>query len=76
MASSDTLVLTSLLRRMDVEPLSTQGAHCAILTLSIDGCDGNQVSMPLTPYQASVLSARLKILADTHLHKEIPNERH
>ena len=74
MASSDTLVLTALLRRMDVEPPSIQGAHCAILTLSIDGCDGNQVSMPLTPYQASVLCARLKILADTRLHKEIPNE--
>ena len=72
MASSDTLVITSLLRRMDVESLNIQGAHCAILTLSIDGCGGNQVSMPLTPHQASVLSARLKILADTHLHKEIP----
>ena len=74
MASSDTLVITSLLRRMDVESLNIQGAHCAILTLSIDGCGGNQVSMLLTPHQASVLSARLKILADTHLHKEIPNE--
>ena len=74
MASSDTLVITSLLRRMDVESLNIQGAHCAILTLSIDGCGGNQVSMPLTPHQTSVLSARLEILADTHLHKEIPNE--
>ena len=74
MADTDKLVLTSLLRRMEVEPISSPGAHCAILTLSIDGCDGNQVSMPITPYQASVLSARLKILADTHLHKEIPNE--
>lgn len=74
MASSDTLVITSLLRRMDVESLNIQGAHCAILTLSIDGCGGNQVSMPLTTHQAYVLSARLKILADTHLHKEIPNE--
>ena len=64
MANSDTLVLTSLLRRMDVEPLSTQGAHCAILTLSIDGCGENQVSMPLTPYQALVLSNYLTLVTD------------
>ena len=74
MASSDTLVLTSLLRRMEVEPISDQGAYCAILTLSIDGCCGNQVSMHLTPYQASVLSTNLRVIADTHIHKEIPNE--
>ena len=64
MADTGKLVLTSLLRRMEVEPISSPGTHCAILKISVDGCNGKEVDMNLTPYQALILSNHLTLVTD------------
>lgn len=64
MADTDRLILTSILRRMEVEPISSPGAHCAILKVSVDGCNGKEVDMNLTPYQALILSNYLTLVTD------------
>ena len=64
MADTDRLILTSILRRMEVEPISSPGTHCAILKVAVDGCNGEEVDMNLTPYQALILSNYLTLVTD------------
>ena len=72
MADTDRLILTSILRRMEVEPISSPGTHCAILKVSVAGCNGKEVDMNLTPYQALILSNYLALVTDAFYEQGDP----